>query len=101
MTKEERDKLREIASKATQVVSWYAHPAEVRGPFHRWLNISEVDDKYKGNVASQADDAEFAAAAMNNLVPLLDTIDKLEKQVKSLEVDLAIESELTGRTENR
>ena len=99
MTKDQLNELREVAAKATQVVSWYPHSTEVRGPFCRWFNVSEVDDQYAKNVASQADDAKFAAAAMNNLVPLLDHIEKLQKEVDELKIDLAIETELVGKND--
>lgn len=92
MTRDELEELRSVAKQSTSVVAWYPHPTEVRGPFCRWLTISEVDDKYKHNVASTSDEAEFVAAAMNNLVPLLDHIEKLEKEI----IDLTIEEELTG-----
>lgn len=79
--------MREIAEKSTRVVAWYAHGpyespspayASVRGPFNRHLLVTPVADRYKHEVASQRDDAEFAAEAMNNFVPLLDRIDTLE-----------------------
>lgn len=88
MTRDELMMLRALAAKSTAAVAWYPHGqveqcssfkfgASVRGPFHRWLYVEEVDPRYKGNVAEAEDDAKFAAAAMNNLVPLLDYIDKL------------------------
>ena len=57
----------ELAQRSTRVVSWYAHPAQVRGPYTRWLEISEVPEQYKHNVASREDEAKFAAFAMNNV----------------------------------
>jgi hypothetical protein len=70
--------LRELSKNATQVVGWYPHPAEVRGPFCRWLTVSEVAPEYEKNVASRADDAKYAAAAMNSIPALLDYIERLE-----------------------
>jgi len=81
MTKEKRAELRELAGKSTRVVAWYGHEKEVRGPFYRWFECSKVDPKYEHHVASQRDDCAFAAASMNNLVALLDEIDRLEALV--------------------
>ena len=79
MTKEERQKLRELANKSTPVNAWYAHNESVRGPFNRWFKCSEVNPEYKKHVSEPEDDCKFAAAAMNNLVPLLNYIDYLEE----------------------
>lgn len=99
MTKDDRARLRLLAAKSTEVVSWYPYPlgdsyhpgqASVRGPFGRWFLVGGGDNgmgdpiKYPVPVADLDDDARFAAAAMNNLVPLLDEIDRLEKEVESL-----------------
>jgi hypothetical protein len=92
MTKDERKMLRDLASKSSCVVSWYPyslgdgyHPgqASVRGPSGRWFLVTggESGSMTGGlgeGVAELNDDARFAAAAMNNLVPLLDEIDRLE-----------------------
>ena len=73
-------KLRKIAGRSTRVVGWYAHMTTVRGPYCRWFKCSEVDDQDKHRVASTTDECEFAAAAMNNFVPLLDEIDRLRTE---------------------
>jgi hypothetical protein len=88
-----RDELRELISKSTQVNGWYAHGYEdgtVRGPYHRWFKCSEVDDKYKHNVAPVNDDVNFAAAAMNNLEALLDLLDAAEEKVADLQIELIL-----------
>lgn len=68
-------KIRQRVAAATKVVAWYAHPTEVRGPFNRWLTVSDVAPKYRKHVASQADDAAYAAAAMNMVPKLLEALD--------------------------
>lgn len=90
-------KLKEIADKSTKVVAWYPHEygddrayghATVRGPFGRWFACFGGDNgmndpiKYPTPVAEIADDVKFAAAAMNNLVPLCDEVDKLREQLR-------------------
>lgn len=89
MTKDELKMLRELASKATKVVAWYPHgpgdqcamnEATVRGPFHRWM-VVRGGDHYPTFVSHPEDDANFCAAAMNNLVPLLDHIAALEARL--------------------
>lgn len=93
MTKDELKLLRELAEDSTKVVGWYAHgggdrcelhEATVRGPFGRWLKISDVGEKYRHEVALAEDDAKFAAAAMNNLVPLLDYVEELKTNIEFL-----------------
>lgn len=58
---------REIRAKSSQVVAWYPHRFDgtIRGPFNRWLTVSEVREEYKNNVASVGDDVEFFAHAAN------------------------------------
>ncbi len=82
--------LRELAAKSTRVVGWYAHSqhdgyhpgkAAVRGPFGRWMLIEGGENRpgeMGEGVADLYDDAKFAAAAMNSLVPLLNEIDQLK-----------------------
>lgn len=82
MSETELNELRELAKASTNVVAWYAHSQEVRGPFCRWFTCSEVSPQYRKNVAATSDDCKFAAAAMNNLVPLLDEIDRLNRLLK-------------------
>lgn len=98
MTKDELDALREVAANATQVVSWYPHGVEdgtVRGPYHRWFKCTGNEDG-KHPTANIENDVNFAAAAMNNLVPLLDHIEELERQI----VDLTMHNELTGDSDD-
>lgn len=88
-----KEELRALAAASTGVVAWHPHAggdsygpeATVRGPFFRWLKVLPVQEQYKHNVAEDVNDAKFAAAAMNNLVPLLDEIDALQARVKELE----------------
>lgn len=93
------DELRELAAKSTRVVGWYPHSqydgyhpgkASVRGPYGRWLLVEGGENKpgeLGHGVADLYDDAKFAAAAMNNLVHLLDEIDRLKKEVQQLKQD--------------
>lgn len=87
----DKKKLRELANASTRVVGWYPHSqydgyhpgrASVRGPFGRWFLVEGANGEVEGSpiypVADLYDDAKFAAAAMNNLVALLDRIDELE-----------------------
>jgi hypothetical protein len=78
ITTDEVKALRRVAAKSTRVVAWYAHPEEVRGPFGRWFRCSVP-------VSHASDDCKFAAAAMNNLVPLLDSIDVLRERAQTAE----------------
>lgn len=78
------DELLALYKKSTDVVSWYAHPAEVRGPFCRWLTVSEVSPEYEKNVGTRADDAAYAAAAMNNVPYLLEQNAALTAEVAEL-----------------
>ena len=96
----DKKKLRELAKSSTKVAGWYAHSqydgyhlgqASVRGPFGRWFLVSGGDNGMKDPVnhpvpvSDLFDDAKFAAAAMNNLVALLDEIEVLESRIKELE----------------
>jgi len=92
MTKDERKVLRDLANQSTLVNAWYPHhggkdstaEATVRGPFNRWFKCTNIELKYSHHVAEDYDDCRFAAAAMNNLVPLLDEVDRLEAETKKL-----------------
>lgn len=101
----DKKELRKLAEASTEVVSWYPHSqydgyhvgkASVRGPFGRWFLVSGGDNgmgdtiKYPTPVADLFDDAKFAAAAMNNLIPLLNEIEQLEVEL-SFARKLAIE----------
>lgn len=96
MTKQRRDQLREIASKSTKVVAWYDDGGTVRGPFNRWFHCTDVPEQYRSHVAWAGDDCTFAAAAMNNLVPLLDELDAMDKEIADLRMELL----LMGRDED-
>lgn len=93
----DKKKLRELAERSTRVVAWYPHSkhdgyhpgkASVRGPFGRWLLVEGGSNGLndEGNhptpVADLDDDANFAAAAMNNFVPLLDEVQRLESALE-------------------
>lgn len=84
---EELKELRDIASKSTRVVNWYPHYEEVRGPYRRWFTCTEVSDDSKKHVASKSDDCRFAAAAMNNPVPLLDLIEEQQRELNELRAE--------------
>jgi hypothetical protein len=86
ITKEEREQLRVLESKSTPVVAWYAHPSEVRGPFCRWFTCSDVNPEYQKHVAYKDEDCAFAAAAMNNLIPLLDELDRRDREIEELKL---------------
>lgn len=87
---EDLQMLKELEKKSTQVVGWYAdYDGQVRGPFNRWFNVTEVAPEYQKYCGSAADDAKFAAAAMNYLPKLIERIEQLEEQ-------LAIEKTLLG-----
>jgi hypothetical protein len=90
ITKEEREQLRVLESKSTPVVAWYAHSSEVRGPFCRWFTCSDVSPEYQKHVGYKDEDCAFAAGAMNNLLLLLDGMDRLEaenaKLIREIEV---------------
>jgi hypothetical protein len=88
MTNDELKALRDIANNSTRVVAWYPHYSEVRGPFCRWFTCSDVSDIYKKDVSSKENDCNFAAAAMNNLVPLLDEVELLRAESKKLKCAL-------------
>jgi hypothetical protein len=102
MNKEQRDLLRELANKSTKVVAWYPHSqyegfsggATVRGPYHRWFTVkpgsSGTGDEINNPapVSDPYDDAKFCAAAMNNLVSLLDELDKKDQIITELKTML-------------
>jgi len=96
-TLEKLDELLRVARAATQVVNWYSHgpydgyhpgEASVRGPFFRWLIVKEGDgwDKSKPKpVADVEDDAKFAAMAMNNLVPLVESLREAVETIEAIQ----------------
>ena len=72
----ELDELKEYESESTQVVRWYAHPDEVRGPFCRWLTVTDVDPRYEKHVGTKRADAKFAAESMNFVIALIKRINE-------------------------
>lgn len=92
VTKSLLEELKRLKANSTQVVSWYPHPSEVRGPFGRWLTVEEIPPEYRKNCGSRADDASYAAAAMNCLPDLIARIEELEEL-------LAVEQFIRGELE--
>ena len=88
----ELEQLKLLKQASTNVVEWYPQGATVRGPFGRWLNVSDVSPEYNKHVAFSADDARYAAAAMNMLPKLIECIEDLRKQRDELELQLGIEN---------
>lgn len=78
--------MREIESKSTKVSAWYAHNEDntVRGPYCRWLKVSEVGEQYKHNVAHASDDAIFFAMAANNFNAILSAMEVLVSGLESV-----------------
>lgn len=70
--------LGELKAKSTQVTAWYPHGEDgtVRGPFVRWFKCTEVAEQYQRNVASQADDCRYAAAALTHVPELIKIIEQ-------------------------
>lgn len=73
--------LKDLYIRATAVVAWYAHPTQVRGPFVRWFEITEVEERYRSCVASRADDAAYCAAAMNSVPHLIKMCEDLHSKL--------------------
>lgn len=73
--------LKDLEKNSTQVVGWYANGHTVRGPFHRWFEVTKVAPEYEKNVGSMEDDVRYAAAAMNYLPKLIERIEELEAQL--------------------
>jgi hypothetical protein len=71
--------LKELEKNSTQVVGWYAHPGQVRGPFCRWFEVTQVAPQYEKHVATQSDDAAYCAAAMNNLPHVIQMLERADK----------------------
>ena len=82
VTAKDLQMLKDLEKKSTQVVGWYAnYGGQVRGPFNRWFNVTEVAPEYQKHCGSAEDDAKFAAAAMNYLPVLIKRIEELEAQL--------------------
>lgn len=93
------EELKELEKKSTQVVGWhdnYASAGEIRGPFNRWLTVSNVAPMYEQHVGSREDDAKYAAACMNMVPHLIQNIEELQKEVERLKVELGVEKDLLG-----
>ena len=89
--------LKELEKKSTQVVGWYSNYAnlgQVRGPFGRWITVSDVAPPYSNNVADVADDARYIEAAINMVPYLIEDIEKLQEKIKQLETEIGIEKDL-------
>ncbi len=71
-------------SLSTKVVAWYPHPAQVRGPFCRWFECTQVEDQYKKNVADTWDDTAFCANAMNYSPTVSEALLHLAKENEQL-----------------
>lgn len=69
---------------STKVVGWYAHSTEVRGPFNRWLTVSEVPVEYKTSVASRTHDALYATMAMNFAPKIVQAYESAQAEIESL-----------------
>lgn len=75
------------------MVGWWEHRGTIRGPWNRWFSCDVGSDTEGKHLAPVEDDIAFAAAAMNNLVHLLDDLDEAEKKI----IDLKMELILMGR----
>lgn len=73
-----------LKANSTRVNGWWAHREDgtIRGPFCRWLTVSEVDPIYKKNVAEIGDDVDYAAAAMNDLPKVIEALRTAMSQIK-------------------
>lgn len=65
------ENLKEYQKESTQVVRWYWHFDEVRGPFCRWFKITDVSPQYQKHVGSKLADSKFAAESMNFVTDLI------------------------------
>jgi hypothetical protein len=82
--------IQERVSKSTKVVGWYPHPGDgagwqVRGPFCRWFQVTEVSPEYRKHVASTEDDAIYCATAMMELPRLIKCVEVLSEEIKFIE----------------
>lgn len=92
----------ELKAKSTQVVGWYAHSEEIRGPFCRWFTVSKrEDDVEKGNLAWWWDDVAFGAAAMNDSPALAEAFLALLAFVEEQAVGLAVSADLISARDRR
>lgn len=74
------NKIKEVISKSTPVVNWYAHTEDktVRGPFGRWFTASG-EDKHLANINN---DVEYCAMAMTILPEMVEEIQQLKQQLE-------------------
>ena len=90
------EEITEAFKNSTQAVGWYLHKydrslggvATIRGPWHRWVSISEGNDDQKGYVADAQVDAEYFAMAINNTPHLIKKVEDLEDKIKKLDFEL-------------
>lgn len=81
LTAKDLQMLKELEKNSTQVVGWYANGHTVRGPFHRWFEVTKVAAEYEKYVGTMEADVQYAAAAMNYLPKLIERIEQLEAQL--------------------
>lgn len=76
-------RLKKVAEKSSNMVSWYAHPYDgtIRGGWCRWFRCEEGVKDSPENIASVFDDTNFCAEALNNFLPMIKTIEKLQTLV--------------------
>jgi len=79
------NKIKEVISKSTPVVNWYAHTEDktVRGPFGRWFTASG-EDKHLANINN---DVEYCAMAMTILPEMVEEIQQLKQQLSDTKTD--------------
>jgi len=81
----------EICQKSTDVVGWYEHPYEdgnIRGPWHRWINVSKENEHTKDHIAKHSDEVKFIATAMNHFPHILNELLEKDKQIEILKTAL-------------
>lgn len=71
-------------------MGWWDNGGTVRGPWHRWFTCQFGTDDKGEHLSSVEDDTRFAAAAMNNLVHLLDELDAKEAKILDLQIELLL-----------
>ena len=86
------DLIKSLILKSTSVVNWYPHGYEstknmgatVRGPYGRWLYVTEKQGDDPEHIASAEDDAKYAAAAMNYLPHLVEEVETLREELQKM-----------------
>lgn len=86
------EKIKEIISKSTVVVNWYAHTEDntIRGPFCRWFKAVGEDKK----LANIGRDVEYCALAMTILPNLVNEYEILQEQNKIMREALEFYAEI-------